>query len=60
VKLVPFSEKERTNVCSQTTDVILDVGALSRLFSATILVLVPFEGFTLRRVIRFVLARLWY
>jgi hypothetical protein len=32
VKLVPFTEKEPTNVCSKTTDVILDVGARSRLF----------------------------
>jgi hypothetical protein len=44
VKLVPFSEKERTNVCGQTiarawtpvarpaTEVIFEVGARSRLF----------------------------
>jgi hypothetical protein len=32
VNLVPFSEKERKNVCSQTAGVIFDVGARSRLF----------------------------
>jgi hypothetical protein len=59
VKLVPFSENDRTNLCSQTIRARLDARRASLpqtsywtsahaqgYFSATILVLVAFEGFT--------------
>jgi hypothetical protein len=46
----PAYERGSTPSRVLATAVILDVGALSRLFSATILTLVAFEGFALSSV----------